>query len=176
MTDVKNRQADLNQANTALAKIQSQYDTALDAARQSLYALDGPGRTDPRRLDACRSAKWRWVNKGNPAHPFNEPYLITRFTKTYAGEEDALNAFQRKDVDEILESGGLSLSAHATIGNSFPLMESPGNDLSFLVFNDSNPLLGDPPFVGLWRVRWILNPCWAAWEMGSGIDVFCRAG
>jgi len=47
-----------------------------------------------------------WVNKGIRRIRLMSRILITRFTKLYAGEEDALNAFQRKDVDEILESGG----------------------------------------------------------------------
>ena len=177
MLDVKNQQADLNQTNTALAKIQSQYDASLDAARQSLYALDG--QEEPTLGDWMPAGQQNgiWVNKVNPAHPFNDPYFDNALYKTYASEDDALNAFMRKDVDEILESGGLSLSAHATIGNFFSVMESPGNDLSFLVFNGSSPLLNDPVFRQ--ALACVIDPDTTLGRLGrwgSWIDIFCRAG
>jgi ABC-type transport system substrate-binding protein len=167
MLDVKNQQADLNQTNTALAKIQSQYDASLDAARQSLYALDG--QEEPTLGDWMPAGQQNgiWVNKVNPAHPFNGPYFDNALYQTYASEDDALNAFKRKNVDEILESGGLSLSARATIGNSFPFMESPGNDLSFLVFNGSSPLLHDPAFRQ--ALACVIDPNTTLDHLGAGV-------
>jgi len=167
MADIKSQQADLDQTNTAIAKDQLQYATAMDAARQSLYALDG--QEEPTLGDWMPAGQQNgvWVNKGNPAHPFNEPHFDNALYKTYPSDEDALNAFQKKDVDEILESDGLSVNAREAIGNSFPVMESPSADLSFLVFNGSNPLLSDPAFRQ--ALACVIDPKTTVGQLGDGV-------
>jgi ABC-type transport system substrate-binding protein len=167
LADIKSQQADLDQTNTAVAKAQSQVDTAMDAARQSLYALDG--RAEPTLGDWMPAGQQNgiWVNKANPAHPFKEPHFDNVLYKTYASEEDALKAFQNKDVDEILESNGLSINARQALGSSFPLMESHAADLSFLVFNGSNPLLSDPAFRQ--ALVCVMDPGTTLGRLGDGV-------
>ena len=99
IADIKSQQANLNQTNTALAKAQSQYDSAMDAARQSLYALDNTNEPTLGDWMPAGQENGEWINKVNPAHPFNTPKFDSAVYKTYASEDDAVNAFQNNDVD-----------------------------------------------------------------------------
>jgi peptide/nickel transport system substrate-binding protein len=145
IADIKSLQANLNQTNTALTKAQAQYDSAMDAARQSLYALDNtiePTLGDWMPADKENGA---WINTVNPAHPFSEPKFDRVSYESYSSENDAAKGFQKNDADEILEANGLSSTGRKTIGNSFAMMNNPSSNLFFFVFNPSNSVLGDPP-------------------------------
>ncbi len=141
-----NRQlSNLNQANSDLAKAQSSYDTAMKAARDSLYALDD--KNEPTLGDWMPTGEenGEWVNKVNPDHPFNVPRFDRVVYKIFTNENGALSMFQNNDVDVILKPNGFSIyDLRETIGSSFPLMKSASQHLSFLVFNLSNPALSDP--------------------------------
>ena len=118
--DIKGLQANLNQTNTALAKAQSQYDSAMDAARQSLYALDNAN--EPTLGDWIPAGKENgaWINKVNPAHPFNTPRFDSASYESYSSEDDAIKAFQNKDVNLILSSVGISSASQNKLDNLSP--------------------------------------------------------
>jgi peptide/nickel transport system substrate-binding protein len=141
--DIKNQQDQLNQTNSANAKAQTQYDSSMDAARQSLYGLDDTHEPTLGDWMPAGAENGKWINKVNPDHPFNTPKFDGATYKFYAGEDDAVKAFQNNDVDEILEAGGISLSAQQTIGNVSPLTNSPSYSLFFLVLNSAQPALSD---------------------------------
>jgi|SRR5271157_1130174 len=143
IADIKGLQANLNQTNTALAKAQSQYDSGMDAARQSLYALDNEGEPTLGDWMPAGQQNGVWINKVNPAHPFNTPKFESTIYKNLASEYDAMKAFQNNEVDAILVSNGLSSDALSELGTSLPVVKGPSLSLSFLVFNLSNPALNN---------------------------------
>ena len=115
----------------------------MDAARQSLYALDNAN--EPTLGDWIPAGKENgaWINKVNPAHPFNTPKFESVSYESYASEDDAIKAFQNKDVELILSSVGI-LSASQNKHNNFsPLRADSSRSLFFLTFNTSDPALGD---------------------------------
>ncbi len=123
IADIKGLQANLNQTNTALAKAQSQYDSAMDAARQSLYALDNANEPTLGDWMPAGQENGAWINKVNPAHPFNTPKFDSAVYKTYASEDDAVKAFQNNDVDSILDPNGLSSDVLINLVHQFLLMK-----------------------------------------------------
>ena len=88
IADIKGLQANLNQTNTALAKAQSQYDSAMDAARQSLYALDNANEPTLGDWMPAGQQNGAWINKVNPAHPFNTPKFDSAVIVTYTSENE----------------------------------------------------------------------------------------
>ncbi|MGA7194503.1 MAG: ABC transporter substrate-binding protein, partial [Anaerolineales bacterium] len=146
IADIKSQTDNLNQTNTSLAKAQTQYDSAMDAARQSLYALDNTNEPTLGDWMPAGQVNGEWINKVNPAHPFNTPKFNSAVYKTYASEDDVVNAFQYSDVDEILETDGLSSNVIVKFGLSIPMMTSQSYTVSFLIFNLSNPIFIDSPF------------------------------
>jgi peptide/nickel transport system substrate-binding protein len=143
IADIKGLQANLNQTNTALAKAQLQYDSAMDAARQSLFALDYTNEPTLGDWMPAGQQNGAWINKVNTAHPFNVSKFESASYKYFASEDDAVKAFQNNEVDSILESNGLSVNGHGTIGDSALMEKSPNQNLFFLVFKLSNPILSD---------------------------------
>lgn len=146
ITDIKSLQANLNQTNTALAKAQSQYDSAMDAARQSLYALDNTNEPTLGDWMPAGQQNGAWINKVNPAHPFNTPKFDNVTYRIYASEDDAMKAIQNNDIDSILAQSGLS--PYGLMVN-IPLLSRKTNAsyrVGFLVFNLERPELADPVF------------------------------
>jgi ABC-type transport system substrate-binding protein len=143
MADIKGLQANLNQTNTMLAKAQSQYDSAMDAARQSLYALDNTNEPTLGDWMPAGQLNGAWINKVNPAHPFNTPKFDSVSYESYSSEDDAIKAFQNKDVNLILSSVGISSASQNKLNNLSPLQTDSSRSLFFLTFNTSNPALGD---------------------------------
>ncbi len=101
ITDIKGLQANLNQTNTALAKTQAQYDSAMDAARQSLYALDYTNEPTLGDWMPAGQQNGAWTNKVNPAHPFNTPKFDSAVYKVFEDYNSADDAFSQNEVDEI---------------------------------------------------------------------------
>ena len=98
VADIKGLQANLNQTNTALSKAQSQYDSTMDAARQSLYALDNANEPTLGDWTPAGKENGAWINKVNPAHPFNAPKFDSAVYEVYASEDDALtDSFDNND-------------------------------------------------------------------------------
>ena len=137
IADIKSLQANLNQTNTALVKAQAQYDSAMDSARQSLYALDNTNEPTLGDWIPAGQQNGAWINKVNPAHPFNVPKFESAAYKTFASEDDAVKAYEGNNIDEILKLNGISPGAIA-------INTSPTLSLHFLAFNNSNPIWGDP--------------------------------
>ncbi len=142
IADIKGLQANLNQTNTALAKAQSQYDSAMDAARQSLYALDN--QDEPRlgiwQLKSNQSGMIE--NDVNAQFPFENPSFDRTVYQLYPTEDAALVDLENGKVELLLEQNGLSAQARNELGSSASILGSPTLWLHFLVFNVSNLALG----------------------------------
>jgi peptide/nickel transport system substrate-binding protein len=145
IADIKGLQANLNQINTALAKAQSQYDSAMDAARQSLYALDNQNEPTLGDWMPAGQQNGEWINKVNPAHPFNTPKFDSVSYKIYATEDDTVKAFQNNDVDEILFASS-KIFVPTLSYNEFTTMMSFTNESHYLIFNVSVPTLANVAF------------------------------
>ncbi len=118
----------------------------MDAARQSLYALDNQNEPTLGDWMPAGQQNGAWINKVNSAHPFNMPKFDSAVYKTFASEDDAVKAFQNNEMDLILESNGLSDNGHDTIGSSVSMKKSSNQNLFFLVFNLSNPIFNDSAY------------------------------
>ncbi len=145
IADIKGLQANINQTNTALAKSQSQYDLAMDAARQSLYALDNAN--EPTLGDWMPTGKENgaWINQVNPAHPFNVPKFDSVVYKTFASEDDAMKAIQNNDINSILAQNGLS-PFNLLVNAPLIRKTNPNYRVGFLIFNLTRSELSDPVF------------------------------
>ncbi len=166
--DIQSQQAGLNQTNTALAKAQSQYDSSMDAARQSLYALVDTNEPTLGDWIPAGEKNGTWINKVNPAHPFNAPHFGNAVYKIYSSENDAVRALQNNEIDSILEPNGLSLAGRRTIGNSASGMTSQGRNLFFLVSNSSsNSVLSNPALRQ--AVACMIDDRKTAGQLGEGI-------
>ena len=140
VADIKGLQANLNQTNTALSKAQSQYDSAMDAARQSLYALDNANEPTLGDWTPVGKENGAWINKVNPLHPFNAPNFDRAVYKVFQDYNSADDAFSQNEVDVILNSYGYLPHPRE---NPYPPLYST-NDVSFLVFNPRWETLSDP--------------------------------
>ena len=145
IADIKGLQANLNQTNTALAKAQSQYDSAMDAARQSLYALDNAN--EPTLGDWIPAGKENgaWINTVNPAHPFNTPKFDSAVYKIYQDEKSAVNAIQSDEIDSILAENGLS-PFNLLVDAPLIKKTNPNYRVGFLIFNLTRSELSNPVF------------------------------
>ena len=140
-----NRQlSNLNQANADLEKAQSSFDSAMKAARDSLYALGnnnepllGIWQTDPSQNDSV-------VNLANANFPFGHPAFTQATYNFYSNESAAISALVRGEVDSVLEPGGISSQGLSQIPSIQKIAENPNSQVQFLVFNSSNPTLSDP--------------------------------
>jgi peptide/nickel transport system substrate-binding protein len=141
--DLKGLRDKLNQTNTALTKAQSQYDSAVDAARQSLYALDY--QNEPTLGDWLPAGKENgaWLNKVNPAHPYTVPHFDRAAYDSYADESSAVNSIQQGEVNAILLQQGLS-PASVNTELKAPVMSNPSLSAHFLIINPDESSLGDP--------------------------------
>jgi ABC-type transport system substrate-binding protein len=141
--ELKSRQDDLNQADSSLGKLQSQHDSAIDAARRALYAL--PHANEPTLGDwlPAGEQKGAWINRVNPAHPFNTPKFDQAQYVMYPDEATLLSSFQRDDLNAVLEPAGLSVgAAHADFGAT--LVSNPNRLAHFLLLNPRQPAWSDP--------------------------------
>jgi len=147
IADIKSLQANLNQTSTALAKAQAQYDSAMGAARQSLYALDNIDEPTLGDWMPAGQVNGEWINKVNPAHPFDTPKFDRAVYKTFANQTSAFSSLDGNEVDLILNPGGLSVDLLEK--TDMPPMQSTYNltsQVSFIVFNFANPALADNAF------------------------------
>ena len=145
IADIKSLQANLNQTNTAIAKAQAQYDSAMDAARQSLYALDNANEPTLGDWMPAGQQNGAWTNKVNPAHPFYAPKFDRAMYSYYADETSAIKSLREGNVNSILASGGISIDATSEISASMPsvnpsilIWANLNHSFGFLVFNSEN--------------------------------------
>ena len=146
IADIKSLRANLNQTNTALAKAQSQYDSAMDAARQSLYTLDNANEPTLGNWIPAGKENGAWVNKVNPAHPFNVPNFERAIYETYPDENRAVDAIENNEVDGVLAPNGItSLDLIVNMPVSI-VKSSPNYQVGFLLFNMARSGLDDAAF------------------------------
>ncbi len=147
--DLRRQREALNQAAGKLAKLQSEYDGALDAARAALYSL---AHGDEPTLGAWMPAgreEGVWVNAANPDFPFGRPNFERATYRLFADEEQAMTALENNAVDVLLAADGLSgENVFQRVEERPPLL--PANNTSsrarFVAINPSRPVLTDPPF------------------------------
>ena len=153
LADIKSLQASLDQTNTALAKAQSQYDSAMDAARQSLYTLDNTNEPTLGDWVPAGQQNGTWINKVNSAYPFNTPKFDRAIYGTYPGIDEATKALENNSIDSILSANGMPffyipynsvVVKHPSPG--IIVMASPSDSLRFLAFNLANSALSDLAF------------------------------
>ncbi|MBI3739744.1 MAG: hypothetical protein HY258_11905, partial [Chloroflexi bacterium] len=140
------QQGDLNEANNDLVKAQSDYDSAMSAARESLYALDDANEPTLGNWIPDGETDGVWTNKVNPAHPFGEPKFDEASYKLFPDEASEVQSLQNGDVDSILILGGFSADVAGQLsssGSSILVIASPSQDMRFLVFNHLNPALAE---------------------------------
>jgi peptide/nickel transport system substrate-binding protein len=144
--NLNRRLSDLNQANADLAKAQSNYDTAMNAARDSLYALEDKNEPTLGDWIPAGEENGEWVNKANPDHPFNAPKFDNAIYKTYSSEEDAVRALQSGQVDGVLNQNGISAKIVPDLqkDNSFQIVFNADRSVRFLVINQTRQPLADP--------------------------------
>jgi ABC-type oligopeptide transport system substrate-binding subunit len=147
IADIKSLQANLNQTNTALAKAQSQYDSAMDAARQSLYALDYTNEPTLGDWMPGGQQNGAWINKVNPAHPFGDPHFDRVAYLLFSDQASALAALENNEVELILDPDGLSKDvASQKIIPPLQLAYNITSSVNFIVINQANTALADSTF------------------------------
>ena len=136
------QEGDLDQAINDLAKAQSDFDAAMSAARQSLYAL-GDGN-EPRLgiWEYSGSANRAVTNEANPDFPLGQPNFDRAVYQFYPDQDAAVTALANDEVDVVLALE--VLSSQSLAGNpAFQVMNSPTHSLRFLVFNPLSDAFGD---------------------------------
>lgn len=135
---IQRHQDDLNAANSEIAKLQDEVDSALTAARAALYALPDAG--EPTFGPFLRPGKSgeTFTRSINPLYPFEKPNYERAVYILYADLDAASKAFQSGEVDVVL---GLRGAAQAPAAPSYPTSSA-----RFLVFNPNKTVLADPAF------------------------------
>jgi len=147
--DLRRRQETLNQDAGKLAKLQTEFDGALDAARAALYS--SAHEAEP-TLGAWMPAGWvdgAWVNAANPDFPFGRPNFEWATYRLFADEEQAMTALENNTVDVLLAADGLSkeiVSQRVEEGPSLVPAHNTSSSTRFIAINPSRPALTDPPF------------------------------
>lgn len=136
------QQSDLNEANNDIAKAQSNFDNAMNAAHESLYALDDTDEPTLGNWIPAGQDNGAWINKVNPAFPFGEPKFDRAVYHVYQNQGEGFDAFQSNKVDEYLSPAGIQ-PVDVTLFNNKNLMRSSNHNAEFLVFNQSDPQLAD---------------------------------
>ena len=146
--NISRQQNNLNQTNSDLAKAQSSFDSAMKAARDALYALDD--KNEPTLGDWMPAGHENgvWVDKVNPAHPFNVPHFESAAYQVFTSEDDAVNALQGGLVDVVSSENGISAkkASEPGRGTSFKIAFNTDRSMRFLVINPSRQVLADSAF------------------------------
>ncbi len=117
----------------------------MDAARQSLYALDNQNEPTLGDWMPAGQLNGAWTNQVNPAYPFDTPKFGRAVYKIYQDEKSAVNALQNDEIDSILAQNGLS---PFNLLVTAPLIKktNPNYRVGFLIFNLTRSELSDPVF------------------------------
>ncbi len=134
-------QGDLDQAINDLAKAQSSYNTSMNAARQSLYALSENNEPHLGTWQAGDLVNGLIENKANLSFYFDHPHFDNVVYHIYPSEDAALQALQAGDVDVILTPDGISPESSIRLSSSIKMMNNPTSSARFLVINENNPTL-----------------------------------
>jgi ABC-type transport system substrate-binding protein len=142
-TDLRRKKNSLNEANNDLASAQADFDSAMNAARQWLYALDDRDEPTLGNWMPAGEKDGAWTNEVNPAHPFGQPKFNQAIYQVFSGEDDATTTFLKGEADLILEPSG-SLARRFSSNKSIKLMASQGQDETLLVLNSFEHILSNP--------------------------------
>lgn len=134
-------QGDLDQAINDLAKAQSSYDTAMKAARQSLYALAYANEPQLGTWQSGGITDGLMENEVNPNFYFDRPRFDRIVYHMYPTEDAALAALQNGEVDVILTSNGIPPESSVGPAGSIKLMSNLTSNARFLVINQDNSTL-----------------------------------
>lgn len=137
------QEGDLDKAMNDLSKAVADFDSAMNAARASLYALSDLAEPRLGTWEYGGSESHTIENVANLKFPLEHPNFDRAVYKTYPSEDAALSALLQGEVDVILSPNGLS--SRNWPGNFVPLeMESLTHSLRFLVFNPLSEAVSDP--------------------------------
>ncbi len=131
------QQGDLNEANNDLVKAQSDYDSAMNAARESLYALDDKDEPTLGNWMPDGEANGVWANKVNPAHPFGEPKFERATYQEFANEDEVSRALKQGDEINIILPN-LEAIPDIRLPSGFAFSPYFDNNTYYLVFNIAN--------------------------------------
>ena len=140
-------QNELNSLNARTAKLQDEYDAALDAARASLFALadDGEPVFGP-FLRATQKGNL-YTRPANPSWPFERPAFDSLSYALYPSQDSAVLALEKGQVDVILDPRGLPPELVSDRLQKDPSLVIAGNSTRsarFLVLDPLNAPLADP--------------------------------
>jgi peptide/nickel transport system substrate-binding protein len=141
---IQQSQSDLNRVTSDLIKAQAGFDSAIGAARESLYALNdgiephlGAWQVQPYQNGSV-------VNALDPQFSVEHPGMDLAVYQLYPDEGAALSALLQGEVDVLLEPDGLSSEGVAKLLPAQKTIRSPDPRLRFLVFNPLISELADP--------------------------------
>ncbi len=142
--ELQHQQGNLDGLQNSLTKAHGFVDSAMESARQSLYAVSASDdRTLGFWMPAAQSSS-TWTNSINPSHPFGSPSFDRAVYNVYPDEASAAAALKDGQVNGILEPGGLSPALAAQGIPGADLAATQDSDAHFLVINPSSPALTDP--------------------------------
>lgn len=141
-TDLRRKKNSLNEANNDLASAQADFDSAMNAARGLLYALDHKNEPTLGNWMPAGEEDGVWTNEVNPAHPFGEPKFDRAAYVVYPDEISAVHSFQNGEINTVLSQWGLSIaSTNMELG---PIVSYVNSIAYFLVINPDKAALDDP--------------------------------
>ncbi len=144
---IARNQSDLNSLNSQFAKLQDEYDAALNAARAALYALaDDAEPTFGPFLRVTKNVK-PFTREVNPTYPFEKPNYDRAVYTPFPDDASALTSLKEDKVDVILSPNEVSTEpAYNQFSNNSALHLAYYSTSSarYLVINPSNTALADP--------------------------------
>lgn len=143
-SQLQNQQGDLDEARNDLNKAQAEVDSAMQAARQSLYALQAADEPSLGTWMPAEQTSANRANSVNPSHPFGSPNFDIATYSLYLDEASALQALKKGEVNSILQPGGLSPGLAAGSIAGAHIISNETSSANFIVLNPVNPALADP--------------------------------
>ncbi len=142
--ELKRRQSDLDEAMNDLAKAQAVVDSAVQAGRRALYAVDAGNEPALGMWIPGARQNGAWINQANPAHPFGTPHIDRLAYLFYPDQAAAVTALDKGDVNALLGPGGLSPDLAQHLAAQDTLMRNANASSHFIVINPSRSILSDP--------------------------------
>lgn len=139
-------QNELNSLNTRSAKLQDEYDAALNAARAALFSLTDEGEPVFGPFLRFTHTGNLYTRAANPSHPFTKPQFESILYAVYPDAASAMEAMLKGLVDLILDPRGFPAGSipAAQQDPSVTLVSNATRSAHFLVFNPANAVVSDP--------------------------------
>ncbi len=138
--EIRQTKSNLDQAVNDLAKAQSEYDNAMQAARQSLETLADDNEPLLGTWQSGRTLQAGLENDVNPYFYFGHPHFDRVIYRVYPAWDAAWAALKSGAVDVVLVPGGVS-PPPADLADPVKWMVNPTSSARFLMINRSNPIL-----------------------------------